>query len=150
MIFLLNNFQICNKRIIIALWIGFLAIRVNRFTKISDFLRKKSFTKYFACFRISFARDKCENFRFFAKFHFDLLCETIGNFREKELRKLREKKIRKFLGKKCKTFTKKKTEEKLLICTSFFALCVAATILMASVEFFFPRIYFSRNFAFFA
>ena len=108
---MLNNFQICNKITIIALWIGFLAIRVNRFTKISDFLRKKSFTKYFACFRISFARDKCENFRFFAKFHFDLLCETIGNFREKELRKLREKKIRKFLGKKCKTFTKKNGRE---------------------------------------
>ena len=32
-----------------------------------------------------------ENFRFFAKFRFDLLRETIGNFRQKELRKLREK-----------------------------------------------------------
>ena len=82
--------------------------------------------------------------------NFTLICfvKQLEIFAKKNCENCAKKKIRKFLGKNAKLL-RKKTEEKLLICTSFFALCVAATILMASVEFFFPRIYFSRNFAFF-
>ena len=108
---MLNNFQICNKITIIALWIGFLAIRVNRFTKISDFLRKKSFTKYFACFRISFERDKCENFRFFCEISLWSALWNNWKFSRKRIAKIARKKIRKFLGKKCKTFAKKNGRE---------------------------------------
>ena len=59
------------------------------------------------------------------------------------------KKNPKISGEKMQNFCEKKTEEKLLICTSFFALCVAATILMASVEFFFPANLFFPKFCIF-
>jgi len=42
---------------------------------------------YFAFFRISFAREKCKIFRFFAKFSFNLFCDKMRNFREIKMQK---------------------------------------------------------------
>ena len=69
--------------------LGFPTKRKNRFAKISHFSRP-----FLLHFRISFAHDICENFRFFEKFRFYLFWEKMRNFREIENKKI-SRKIRK-------------------------------------------------------
>ena len=82
--------------------LGFQAKRKNRF---AIFAKKNFSPTILIRFRISFAHEKCENFRFFlAKFRFNLFREKMRNFREVENAKISQKIakniIRKFRGKK--------------------------------------------------
>ena len=59
--------------------------------KRKSFRKTKISRKFQIFFRISFARKKCKNYRFFTKFCFILLSEKMRNFYEKKCRNLAKK-----------------------------------------------------------
>ena len=90
----------------------FPAKKKNRFSKILQFTRQN----IFAFFRISFACKKCEYFRFFAKFWFNLFCEKKGILKNANfwanLSKKFENTKRIFLVKKLTIVNKIKVQER--------------------------------------
>ena len=56
-------------------------------TRLSISEKDKSFSVKFFILRTSFAREKCENLRFFAKFRFNVLCIIFWGGDAKILRK---------------------------------------------------------------